>query len=134
LQVDAACACRKNRGIDVKAAKPKRSSDDVRRFNGHEMELARGASHIASTLYEHSIRAAVRETLLQFEACHGPHDVKAFAHALLGRLEQRGKPEAVKVLDDFIEHGRLPEQTHGVPPKPVPPGRPSPQTSDSPGR
>ena len=103
----------------LKAAKRKRSSDDVGRLTGCEMELARGASHIASMLYEHSIRAAVREILLQFEACHGPHDVKAFAHALLGRLEQRGKPEAVKVICDFIEHGRLPEQTHGTPPGPV---------------
>ena len=34
----------------LKAAKPKRSRDDVRRFNGCEMELARGASHIASML------------------------------------------------------------------------------------
>jgi len=105
----------------VKAAKPKRKrlSDDVRRLNGYEMELARGASHIASMLYEHSIRAAARETLLQFEASHGTHDVKAFAHALLGRLEQRDKQEAVKVIDDFIEHGRLPEHTPGVPPGPV---------------
>lgn len=108
-----------NRGIDVKAAKRKRSTDDVRRFNGCEMELARGASHIASMLYEHSIHAAVRETLLQFEACHGREDLKGFADALLGRLEQRCKPEAVKVLHHFIEHGRLPEQTPGVPPKPV---------------
>lgn len=103
----------------MKAAKRKRSSDDVRRLTGCEVELARGASHIASMLYVHSIRAAVRETLLQFEACYGPQDVKAFAHALLGRLEQRGKPEAVKVLHDFIDHGRLPEQTSGASPGPV---------------
>ncbi|MFL9909975.1 hypothetical protein [Paraburkholderia sp. RL17-337-BIB-A] len=83
------------------------------------MELARGASHIASVLYEHSIHAAVRETLLQFEACHGREDLKGFAYALLGRLEQRCKPEAVKVLHDFIEHGCQPEQTPGVLPKPV---------------
>ncbi|MFL9906846.1 hypothetical protein [Paraburkholderia sp. RL17-337-BIB-A] len=98
-----------NRGIDVMAAKRKRSTDDVRRFNGCEMELARGASHIASMLYEQSIHAAVRETVLQFEACHGRDDLKGFAEALLRKLEQRGKPEAVKVLHDFIEHGRLPE-------------------------
>jgi hypothetical protein len=107
-----------NRGIDVKAANRKRSTDDVRRFNGCEMELARGASHIASMLYEHSIQAAVRETLLQFEACHGREDLKGFAYALLERLEQRCRPEAVKVLHDFIEHGRLPEETPGVLPKP----------------
>ena len=89
----------------MKAAKRKRSSDAVRRFNGCEMELARGASHIASMLYEQSIRAAVRETLLQFEACHGREDLKGFASVLLGRLEQRGKPEAVKLLREFLEHG-----------------------------
>jgi hypothetical protein len=106
-----------NRGIDVKTAKRKRSTDDVGRFNGCEMELARGASHIASMLYEHSIHAAVRETLLQFEASHGREDLKGFAYALLGRLEQRCKPEAVEVLHHFIEHGRLPEQPPGVLPK-----------------
>lgn len=99
----------------MKAAKRKLLWDDVRRLDGCDMELARGASHIASMLYEHSMLLAVRETLLQFEACHRHHDVKAFAHALLGKLQQRGKPEAVKVLHDFIEHGRLPEPTSGAP-------------------
>ena len=101
----------------LKAAKRKRSSDDVGRLTGCEMELARGASHIASMLYEHSIRAAVREILLQFEACHGPHDVKAFAHALLGRLARQARVSQGDC--DFIEHGRLPEQTHGTPPGPA---------------
>jgi hypothetical protein len=121
-----------NRGIDVKAAKRKRLTDDVRRFNACEMELARGASNIASMLYEHSIYAALRETLLQFEACHGHEDLKGFAYALLGRLEQRCKPEAVKVIHHFIEHGRLPEQPPGVLPKPVSTRKPLSQSSDSP--
>ena len=95
--------------MDVKAAKPKRSSDDIQRLVGCEMELARGSSHIASMLYERSIHAAVSETLLQFEAGHGREDLQAFAYALLGRLEQRGKPEAVRLLRDFIKQGRLPE-------------------------
>jgi hypothetical protein len=84
-----------NRGIDVKAAKVKQSSDGVERLDGCEM--ARGASHIASMLYEQSIHAAVRETLLQFEACHGREAMDAFAYALLGRLEQQGKSEAVRL-------------------------------------
>ncbi|WP_168788036.1 hypothetical protein [Paraburkholderia aromaticivorans] len=108
-----------NRGNDVKAVKRKRSSEDVRRFNGSEMELARGVSHIASMLYEQSIHAAVRETLLQFEASHGRDDLKGFADALLRKLEERGKPEAVEMLCGFIKHGRLPEQTPDVPPGPV---------------
>jgi hypothetical protein len=99
----------------VKAAKPKRPSADSRRFNGCEMELARGASHIASMLYEQSIHAALRETLFQFETSCGRNDLMAFAAALLMRLEQRGKTEAVKMLRSFIEHGHLPEQIPGVP-------------------
>jgi hypothetical protein len=78
------------------------------------MEMARGASHIASMLYEQSIHAAVSETLLQFEACHGREALDAFAYALLGRLEQRGKPEAVRLLHDFIGHGRLPALPAGT--------------------
>ena len=103
----------------MKAAKPKQSCDDVQRLDGCEMELARGSSHIASMLHEQSIHTAVRETLLQFEASHGRADLQAFAYALLGRLEQRGKPEAVRLLDDFIVHGRLPELTAGTPAIPV---------------
>jgi len=98
----------------VSATKRKRESGDTGPMNHYEMELARGASHIASMLYEQSIRAAVRETLLQFEACHGREDLKGYASALLARLEQRAKPEAVRVLRDFIDHGRLPEQTLAV--------------------
>jgi hypothetical protein len=75
-----------NRSIDVKAAKPNRSSADVQCLDGWEMEMARGASHIASMLYEQSIHAAVSETLLQFEACHGREALDAFAYALLRRL------------------------------------------------
>jgi hypothetical protein len=109
----------RNRGVDLKAAKHKRLSDDVRRLVWCEMELARGSSHIASMLYEQSIHAAVRETLLHFEACHGRADLQTFAFALLGRLKQRGNLAAVGPLHDFIEHGRLPELTAGTPALPV---------------
>jgi hypothetical protein len=97
-----------NRGIDV-TAKPKRSSDDVQRLDGCEMELARGSSHIASMLYEQSIHAAVSETLLQFKAGPRREDLQAFAYALPARLEQRSKPETVRLLRDFTKQGRLPE-------------------------
>lgn len=93
------------------ASRHKRSPDDVRRLDGCEMELARGASHIASMLYEQTIHAAVRETLLEFKASNGRDDLRVFAHALLWRLEERGKPEAVRLLRHFVEHGRLPEPT-----------------------
>ncbi len=70
-------------------------------------------------LHEQSIHAAVRETLVQFKASHGRDDLKGFADALLSRLEQRGKPEAVKVLRDFLEEGRLTEETVSALPGPV---------------
>lgn len=92
---------------------------DVRRMNNYEMELARGTSYIASMLYEETIRGAVRETVLLFEACHGRDDLKAFAHALLGSLEERRKLGAVRLLQRFIDSGRLPEQTSSAPTRPV---------------
>ena len=88
-------------------------------MSGYEMELSRGASHIASMLYEQSMLTAVAETIREFEASHGRNDLKAFAHALRRRLEQRGKPAAAKVLQHFIEYGRLPDAVPGAPPGPV---------------
>ena len=103
----------------MKTGKRKRASDDALRMNHYEIELARGASHIVSMMYEETIHAAVRETVFLFEVLHGRDDLNAFAHALIGRLEQRGKPGAVKVLREFIERGRLPEQTLSAPTRPV---------------
>ena len=100
----------------MKAVKQDAAFDLAPRLNKYEMELSRGASYIASTLYEESMLAAVRETILHFEASHGHDDLKAFAHALLRRLEQRGKPLAGKVLQHFIERGRLPEEVPSAPP------------------
>ncbi|CAB3810813.1 hypothetical protein [Paraburkholderia fynbosensis] len=103
----------------MKAVKQDAAFDQAPRLNQYEMELSRGASHIASTLYEESMLAAVSETILEFEASHGRDDLKAFAHALLGRLEQRGKPLAGKVLQHLIERGRLPEEVPSALPVPV---------------
>jgi hypothetical protein len=103
-------------GVDVKAQKQKGAFDEARRLNKYEMELSRGASHIGSMLYEQSMFAAVRETILEFEASHGRDDLITFAHALFRRLEQRGKPAAGKVLQHFIKCGRLPEEVPSAPP------------------
>jgi hypothetical protein len=108
----------------VKALKRKGAFDEAPRLNEYEMELSRGASHIASMLYEQSMVAAVRETILEFEASHGRDDLRTFAHAFLKRLEQRGKPAAGKVLREFIERGRLPERTLSAPTRPVPTRKP----------
>jgi len=55
-------------------------------------------------LYEHTTLAAVAEIIEDFQASHGHDDLRAFAHALRGRLEQRGKP-AARVLQHFAECG-----------------------------
>lgn len=71
--------CAKTSAPTLKAVKQKRASDDIRRIDAYEMELARGVLHIASMLYEETIHAAVSETALLFEASRGRDDLKAFA-------------------------------------------------------
>jgi hypothetical protein len=107
---------RRNRGARCEGTEKKGTFDEAPRLNKYEMELSRGASHIGSMLYEKSMFAAVRETILEFEASHGRDDLMTFAHALLRRLEQRGKPAAAKVLQHFIECGRLPVEVPSAPP------------------
>ncbi|WP_341318463.1 hypothetical protein WN982_25850 [Paraburkholderia sp. IMGN_8] len=46
------------------------------------MELARGASYIASALHGETLHAAVAETVGQFDAVHGRGRLKTFAGCL----------------------------------------------------
>jgi hypothetical protein len=105
--------------IDVKPAKRNGAFEETSRLSDYEMELSRGASHIASMLYEQSMLAAVGETIQEFEASRGRNELQAFAHALRRRLEQRAKPAAAWVLQHFMECGRLPDAVPGAPPGPV---------------
>ncbi|MCP3717762.1 hypothetical protein M3I56_20655 [Paraburkholderia sp. CNPSo 3281] len=75
------------------------------------MELARSASHISSMLHEESMQAAIKETLLQFEAAHGPEELKKFTRALAMKLEERGNLRAVEVLLGFVKRGPSPGAT-----------------------
>jgi hypothetical protein len=102
------------------AIKRGRASKEAQFLEECEMDLARGSSHIASMLYAESIYAAVNETALLFEIAHGRDHLKLFLRALARKLEQREKPEAVAVLQDFIkrersraieEHGAMPLST-----------------------
>jgi hypothetical protein len=88
------------------AAKCNRTSEEAHFLKECEMELERGASHIASMLHAESIHAAVKETALLFETSHGRDDLKLFLLELARKLKQRGKPEAVTVLQEFIKRGR----------------------------
>jgi hypothetical protein len=96
----------KKTGSDMTAAKCNRTSEEAHFLKECEMELARGASHIASMLHAETIHAAVKETALLFETSHGRDDLNQFLLELARKLEQRGKPEAVAVLQDFIKGGR----------------------------
>ncbi|MCP3725038.1 hypothetical protein M3I53_18225 [Paraburkholderia sp. CNPSo 3272] len=89
----------------------KRAVVDALWLTEHEMELARGVSHIASMLHEESMQAAIRETLHQFEAAHGREDLKIFARALATKLKERGDLRAVEALQGFITRGRSPDAT-----------------------
>lgn len=99
----------------MKASTGKRASGEALLMNRYELELARGVSHVASTMYGESMLAAIRETIQAFEASYGRDDLKVFAHALLKRLKLRGKTLAANVLDDFIQSGRLPEKIADAP-------------------
>jgi hypothetical protein len=107
-------------GIHVKPAKGNGAFEETARLKVYEMELARATSHIASTLHEHTMLKAVAESIQDFQALHGRDDLRAFALTLRGRLEQRGKSAAARVLQHFAERGHLPDAVPKVPHRPVP--------------
>ncbi|TCF96424.1 hypothetical protein BZM26_37800 [Paraburkholderia strydomiana] len=93
----------------MKRAKGNRAFEEIARLKVYEMELARATSHIASTLHEDTMLAAVAQTIQEFQANRGSDDLRAFALALRGRLEQRGKSAAARVLQHFVKCGNLPD-------------------------
>ncbi|MFD1560503.1 hypothetical protein ACFSHT_33510 [Paraburkholderia silviterrae] len=54
------------------------------------LELARGASHIASTLSAATLQAAVHEVVQEFVAAQGSAELDAFCWLLAERLDKRG--------------------------------------------
>ncbi|MGT2477622.1 hypothetical protein [Paraburkholderia terrae] len=64
----------------------------------YALELARGASVIASTLSEASLMQAVGDTLSGFVVAHGMADLDAFIYVLGERLMQRDRPDALKII------------------------------------
>ncbi|MFM0515121.1 hypothetical protein [Paraburkholderia sp. RL17-373-BIF-A] len=104
----------------MKPAKRDGAFEEPARLKVYEMELARATSHIASTLHEHTMLEAVAETIQAFQASRGGDDLRAFALALRGRLEQRGKSAAARVLQYFAECRSLPDAVPKAPHGPVP--------------
>ncbi|MEX3985323.1 hypothetical protein AB4Y45_40980 [Paraburkholderia sp. EG287A] len=62
------------------------------------VELARGSSHIDSTLTVASRKAAISEILSEFEAWYGTGDIPAFVEILARRLEERANPDAASAV------------------------------------
>ena len=104
----------------TKPAKGNNAFEETARLKVYEMELARATSHIASTLHEHTTLAAVAEAIQDFQALHGRDDLTEFARALRGKLEQRGRSAAARLLERFAECGNLPDAVPKAPPEPVP--------------
>ena len=77
------------------------SGDSERRL-AFKVELARGASHIASTLTPSSTTAAVAEVLDQFIVDRGAGGFEAFRLLLAEDLENRGCLQAAEVVKIYL--------------------------------
>ncbi|MFP6560051.1 hypothetical protein WJ542_17380 [Paraburkholderia sp. B3] len=64
----------------------------------YRLELARGASHIASTLSAQSRAAAIAEVVDGFVLQYGETDLAVFLEVLADRLMQRGANEAATAV------------------------------------
>ena len=82
----------------MKSSERNRIADEVRCRQKYEVELAQGASHIASMLYPHTLRDAVQETVRAFADRHGREELRVFLSALASQLEYRGCDDAVPLL------------------------------------
>lgn len=92
----------------MKAKRRKSSSETAQFLQECEAELARGASHIASMLYEESLLAAVQETAHSFEISYSREDVELLLQTLAEKLETRGRPDAAAVVRTLTESGPPP--------------------------
>ncbi|WP_025600014.1 hypothetical protein [Burkholderia sp. WSM2230] len=65
------------------------------------LELARGSSHISSTLTPESERRAIVETLTEFCELYGQAQVALFQQLLAEELRQRGKRDTAGTVAQF---------------------------------
>jgi len=94
--------CRDNA---MNLSRRRQAADEARCARQYQVELAQGASHLASMLHAASMRAAVEETAQHFQQRYGREDLRVFLTLLARQVERRGQAEALTVLHDFI--GRL---------------------------
>jgi len=77
----------------------------------YALELARGASHIASMLSAATQEAGVQEVLQEFAVTHGTAALDPFCWLLAERLEKRGCAAGAKKARDFDTSGLARELT-----------------------
>jgi hypothetical protein len=65
------------------------------------LELARGSSHISSTLSRETERRAIAETLTEFCQLYGEKEAAVFQKLLADELRQRGKRDAAAAVAQF---------------------------------
>ncbi|EUC12706.1 hypothetical protein [Paraburkholderia hospita] len=68
-----------------------------------ELELAVGASHIASMLHAASRSSCIDELVLGFVRQHGIVDLKRFLLALAGKLHARGNNEGALAVRKYAD-------------------------------
>jgi hypothetical protein len=69
----------------------------------YSIELARGSSHIASTLGLDSLRAAVAESMDDFLQRNGTDDLAIFLEVLADRLDKRHASDAASLVRQFCQ-------------------------------
>jgi hypothetical protein len=87
----------------MKSSERNRIADEVRCRQKYEVELAQGASHIASMLYPHTLKDAVQETVRAFADRHGREELRMFLSTLASQLEYRGCDDAVPLIQDVAQ-------------------------------
>ncbi len=79
------------------------------------VELARGGSHIASTLTEATLQTAVAEVVNEFLQQHGKERLSVFRELLADRLDERQRPEAASAVRRFgMADNRASEERHSL--------------------
>jgi hypothetical protein len=87
----------------------RKCSTTARMKTEYRLELAVGASHVASTLYTTSRHACIEELTASFTARYGHTDVKRFLLALAEKLDARENTEGAQAVRHYAMHGTAPE-------------------------
>lgn len=80
------------------ARKSRRTASPAWCEDRYSLELARGGSHIASTLSAGSRADAIAEVVDGFVLQHGETDLAVFLEVLADRLARRGADEAAEAV------------------------------------